>query len=138
MNEFIQSMVDAEMLFIPQVNESIVSSPAIGMDDTLNAHSPSDNPLQRGSSTIGNDFRINFSVPPEDPKNDSFADCSPATLAFDPTSAEVTFIDFNLARKRGLLFTEMGNPFSDLCEISVNCVPVQTGYFGNLGGIQIQ
>ena len=138
MNKFILSMVDAKMLFITKVNEPIISSPAIRMDDTFNAHSTSDNRLQRGSSAIGNDFGINFSVSPEDPKDDCFAKSSTATLAFDSTSAEVTFINFNLARKRRLLLTKLGNPFPDLGEIPVDCVPVQAGYLGNLRGIQIQ
>ena len=37
MYEFILSMVDPEVLFISQIHEPIIPSPAIGMDDTFKA-----------------------------------------------------------------------------------------------------
>jgi len=138
MDEFILSMVDPKVLFITKVNESIVTSPTIRMDNAFKAHTASDNRLQRGSPAIRDNFGIHFPVAFEDAKNNSFTESSTASFAFNPPSAKEAFINFNLSGKRRLPFTEFGNSFSNFREISVDSIPVKTGDLSNLRGIQIQ
>ena len=137
MNKLILSMVDSEMFFVSEINESVVASPAVRMDHTLKIHSTSNNRLQRGSSAIRNYLSIDTSIASEDTEYDCFTESSPASLAFDSTSAEEALINFNLSRKRRLTLTELSNSFSDTCEISVNSIPVKSGNFSNLRSVQI-
>ena len=137
-DEFIVSVVDSKMLFITKVNEPIITSPSIRMDDAFKINSTSDDRLQCGSSAIRHDLGIDFAVSFEDAKNNSFTKSATASFALNSTSAEETFINFNLAGKGGLPFAELGNSFPNFGEVSVNSVPVQAGNFSSLRGVQIQ
>lgn len=137
-DEFVLPVVDSKVLFVAKVNKPVIASPSIRMDDTFKVNPASDDPLQRGFSAIQDDLGIHFSVAFEDAKNNSFTESATASFALNPASAEETFINFNLSGKRRLPFTKLGNSFSDFCEVSVDSVPVQTGNFSNLGGVQIQ
>jgi len=138
LNEFILSMVDPKVLFISQIHEPIIPSPAIGMDDAFKAYSASNNRLQRGSSAIRNNFCIHFPVAFEDTKDNCFSKGSSASFSFYSSSAEEAFINFYLSRKWRLSFAEFGNSHSDFVKVSVDGVPVKAGNLSNLRGIQIQ
>ena len=138
MDEFILSMVDPKVLFITKVDESIVTSPAIGMDNAFKTHTTSDNRLQCGSPAIRDNFGIYFPIAFEDAKYNSFTESSTASFAFNSPSAKEAFINFYLSGKRRLPFTEFGNSFSNFSEISVDSIPVKTGDLRNLRSIQIQ
>lgn len=137
-DEFILSMIDPKMLFVSKIDESVIPSPPIRVDDGFKIDTTSNNPLQRGSSAIWNDLSIHFPIAFEDAKNNSFTESSSASFAFNSPSAKEAFVNFNLSRERRLSLTELGNSLSDFCEISVDGVPVKTGDFCNLRGVQIQ
>ena len=135
MNKLILSMVDSKMLLVPEINESIVATPAIRMDNTLKVYTTPDNRLQCGSPAIRNDLSEDTSIALEDTEYNCFTESPTASFALNATSAKETFIDFNLSRKRRLNLTELSNSFSDTCEISVNSIPVKSGNFSNLRSV---
>jgi len=137
-NKFILPVVDSKMLFVTKINQAVIASPAIRMNNTFQTHSSAYNLLQRGSTAIRDDLSIDFSVSSEDTKNDSFTESSTASFAFNAASPEKAFINFNLTRKRRLLATKLSDSLSDFCDVPVDCVPVQTGNSCYLRGIQIQ
>ena len=134
-NKFILAVVDSKMLFVTKINEAVVASPAIRMNDTLETYSTTDNLLQRGFTAIRDDLSVDFPIASKNTKNYSFAKGTTASFAFNATSAEKAFINFNLTRKRRLFVTKVSNSFSNFCDVPVNRVPVQTGYICYLGGI---
>jgi hypothetical protein len=75
LNKLIASMVDAKMLLVSQINQIIIPSPSIGMNDTFQLYTPPDDGLKRLSSTteggplaMGNDFSIKFPLRLKMPK----------------------------------------------------------------------
>jgi hypothetical protein len=56
MNKLILSMIDSKMFLVSEINESIIASPTVRMNNTLEVHATPDNRLQCGSLAVGNDF----------------------------------------------------------------------------------
>ena len=138
MDKFVLPVIDSEVFFIPKVNEAIVPSPAIRMDDAFEIYTTSNNRLQRGSPAIGNNFGEDLSVAFKDTKNNCFAESAAATFPLNASGAKVAFINFNFSRKRRFPLTIFGNSFPNFSEVSVNSISIQVGDLCNLRGIQIQ
>ena len=137
MNKLVLSMVDSEMFLVSEINEPVIASPAIRMDNTLDIYPAPNNGLQRGSPAVRNNFCEDTSIAPEDTEYNCFTESSPASFTFNSAGAKETFINFNFSRKRRLTLTEPCNSFSNPCEISVNSIPVKSGNFSNLRSVQI-
>jgi len=137
MDEFILSMVETEGFFTSQIDESILPSPAIRMDDTFKSHTSSNNRVQRGSSAIRDNFCIHLPVAFEEAKDNSFSKGSTTSFAFYPPGAEEAYVNINLYRKRRLSFAELSNSLPNFIEVTVNRVSVKAGNLSNLGGVQV-
>ena len=81
LDEFIVAVIDPKVLSQAQINQPIVTSPAIGMDDAVGVHFAADDGLQRGFGGIGDDFDIDTIPPPPQAKDDGFATCATPALA---------------------------------------------------------
>ena len=137
MHKFVLPVVDSEVFFITKVNEAIVPSPAIRMNDAFGIYTTPNNRLQRGSSAIRNNFGEDFPVAFKDTKNNCFAESPTPTFSLNASGAKVAFINFNLSRKRRFPLTIFGNSPPNCREVSVNSISIQVGDFCNLRGIQI-
>src|SRR5688572_32213544 len=93
------------MLRITDINQSVIATPHIRMNNRFDADSPANNGLQRLSSAIRNNFGINFTVTFENTEDDCFAGCSATTLATNVACPKIGFVNFDLARKRRLTLT---------------------------------
>jgi hypothetical protein len=122
--KLIGSMVDTIMLFVAQINQAIVTTPRVGVNDTFKLYSTSDNALQRLFCAVGNDFRIDHALPLKDAEDRGFVVGAAASLSFDPLGSEVGFINFNFSAERRRLFTELGDPGPDKTQVTVNGVTV--------------
>jgi len=138
MDKFILPVVDSKVFFIAKVNEAIVPSPAIRMNDAFEIYTTSNNRLQRGSPAIGNNFGEDFPVAFKDTENNCFAESSTATFSLNASGAKVAFINFNLSIKRRFPLTIFGNSLPNFSKVSVSSIAIQLGDFCNLRGIQIQ
>jgi len=137
-NEFVFPMINSEMLLVSQVDQSVISSPPVRVNDALQVDAPPDNALESITTTVGHNLSVDLAVSLEYAKDDGFAISAPSSLAFDATGAEVTLVDFHFSGKRGLLLAEGSDTFSYGLEIPVNCIPIQACQLSDLKGVQIQ
>jgi len=87
--KFIRTMVDSVMLFIANINQAIIATPPIRMDDTLRTHLAPYYRLQRGFGAIWYDLGINFSSALKNAKDRRFTCCPTATFTPDPFGAKI-------------------------------------------------
>lgn len=99
LNKLIASMVDAKMFLVSQINQAIIPSPSIRMNDTFQLYAPPDDGLKRLSGTIGDDLSINLPITFENAKDNCLARCTSSSFTLNTTSAKVTFINFNFTTK---------------------------------------
>ena len=99
LNKFIISMVDAKMFLVTQIDQPIIPSPSIRMDDTFKLYTSSDDGLKRLSGAIGDDFSIDLPISLENTKDYRLPQGPSPTSASYATSAEITLINFNLTGK---------------------------------------
>lgn len=136
-SEFIAAMIDPEVLPIADIDQAVITAPAVGIDDAFRGHLSPYNRLQRGFGAIRDDFCIDFPVTFENAKDDSFAVRAAPSLAFDSACSEERFINFNLAGEGRYSFAKTSHLYPDSLQIFVDCVPTQASDFCYLGGLQI-
>src|SRR6188768_4322549 len=107
--KFILSMVNPEVFVKTNINQSVIASPAIGMNDRIRRYMTTDNGLQRHFRTIRNNFRINFSLPLEHTKNNRFPIGSTTSFSSHALSAKIRFIDLYRALQWRFKLTISGN-----------------------------
>ena len=137
-NELILPVIDTQVLAIADVNQAIVASPAIGIDDAVQGDPTADNALQRRLSAVRDDFCVDAAVAFENAKDGRFAKGPASSLALDAAGAEVGFIHLDLARERRLGLAIFSDTFTDASQITVNGIAIQPRQGSDLGGIQIQ
>jgi len=137
LSEFVLAMIDAQVLAITNVDQTIVATPAVGVDHTLQLDSPPDNRLESGFGAIGNDFGIDVTVPLKDAKDDRFSKSTAPSFALDAAGTEERFVHFNLSRKGRLGSAIIGKSLSNCFQITVNGIATQTRETGYLRGVQI-
>jgi hypothetical protein len=87
--ELIVSMVDTIMPLVAQINQSIITAPRVGVNDTFKRYSTSDNALQRLFCAVGDDFRIDHALSLEDAEDRGFVVGATASLSLDPLGTKV-------------------------------------------------
>ena len=108
-------MLDAEVFLVSQIDEPVITAPTIGMNDAFKVYTSTYDALEGGSGAIRNDLRIDVIIAFEQAENNSFPSGPTASDASYPTSAEVTFINLNLALYRGFGLAEMGYTLAECC-----------------------
>jgi hypothetical protein len=68
--KFVLTVIDAQMLAVTDVNQAVVTAPAVRIDDAFEFDFATNNRLQRGFGAIRNDFGVNVTIPLKD---ESFA-----------------------------------------------------------------
>jgi hypothetical protein len=135
--ELVLSMVNAEMLLIPQVNKTIVASPPIRMDDAFQAYATSNDSLQSRTAAIGHDLGVHSALALEDAENNCFAACAATSEIFHSPWTEIALVDFNFAENRSLLLAELSYLLANSQDKPIDGVSVQARDLGYLRGIQI-
>ena len=131
-NKFILPMIDSKMLPIAHVDQTVIATPPIRIDYTVQGDLAANNRLQRGFSAVGNKFRVDLSVALENAKDDGFPIRPAASLPFNTARPKVGLINFDLASERRLSFTEFGNPLAKSPYISVDRIAIQPSQKGHL------
>jgi len=122
--KLIGSMVDTIMLFVAQINQAIVTTPRVGVNDTFKLYSTSDNALQRLFCTVGDDFRIDHALSLKDAEDRGFVIGAAASFSLDPLGSEVGFVNFNFSPERRRLFTELGDPCPNKTQVAIDGITV--------------
>ena len=100
--KFILPVTHLEMLCKTHINQAVITTPAISIDDTPNRNVPAYYLLQCGFGRIRNDFRIDLAAPLEYAGNDGFATGTAPAFTTDALCAKVRSVKFHNAVKRGL------------------------------------
>jgi len=74
--KFIHTMLHPEVFFVVQIDQTVVSSPPIGMNDAFETDSSTNNHLKGGIFTVGDNLREHLTVSSEDTEDDGFSKCS--------------------------------------------------------------
>ncbi len=81
--KFVVAVIDPKVLAITDINQAVITAPAVCIDDALQFDFAAYNRLSRGFRAILNDFRIDVTVPLKDAEDDRFAISAPASFPFD-------------------------------------------------------
>ena len=86
--ELVLAMMDAIMLFVTQVHQAVVASPAVGVNHALGVHFSSDDGLQSGLGAIRYDLGVDSATPLQDAEDRSFAISATTPFSFYPPCSE--------------------------------------------------
>ena len=98
-NKLIISMIDPKVLINTNVNQAVIASPSIGVNDAVGVHFPSDDGLQRRFGSVWNNFRVNTDPSFEKTKNDSLSTSPSASFTSDSFGSKVGLTSFNFTAK---------------------------------------
>ena len=138
-DELVFTMVDSEVLRVPDIYESVSAAPAVGVDGGVNRDSTANNGLQSALFTVRDDLGINAAVTFEDAEDNGLATGSSASLTTDTARAEITLVNFDLAvgERRGAL-TLFSNALSDFEKDRGDATARESSQFGRMTGRQIK
>lgn len=93
------ALIDADVLVVADIDQAIITGPAIGADDALRVDPPANDGPQSLGGAIRDDFRIDFPVAFKDAE-DWLLERAPAPQtrqgsASHPAGSKVTFINFH-------------------------------------------
>ncbi len=114
-DELILSMIDSVMLTVSDIDQPVITTPPITIDDDIGSDATANNRLQSALFAVRHNLGIDTTISLEDAADDRLARCATPALASDATSAKVRFIDFFFARAEGRsacpLFSNPGADF---------------------------
>lgn len=110
--EFVGSMMDTIMLFVPKVNQTAVPTPRVRMGYAIRINASTNNGLQCFSGTIGDDFCVNMTTALQDPENWCFSVGSTASLSLDTLGSEVGLVNLNFTLERRKSLAIFSDSFS--------------------------
>ena len=138
-SELILTMIDPEVLCIADINQAVITAPAVRVDDRFSGHATADNGLQSGLLAVGHNLRVDTAVTFEDAEDNCFATSSTTALASDAPSAKVRFINLDFARGEGRgALTFFGNTFSDFKKDRGHAAARKSRQLGRVTGRQIK
>lgn len=137
-HELILTMIDSEVLRITDINQAVITAPAIGMDDGVEGHSPANYGLKRTFSAIRHHFCVNATIALEDAKDDRLARGAAAAFASDSARSKVAFINFNFAVRVGRSALAFScNTLSHSEKDRGHCLARQSRQLGDVAGSKI-
>jgi len=137
-SELVLSVLHPKVLFVSEIDQAVISPPAIRMNDAVEADSSPNDGLQRGLCAIRDDFGVDPAISLEYAENRCLAGSAAASLAFDASAAEVGLVDLDFSHERGLVLAKLGNPRPDEVKIAIDGIAVETGEGSCLASVQIQ
>jgi hypothetical protein len=135
--ELIGTVIDPQMLAKTDIDQSIIASPAIGMDHRIRFDMTANDRLQRGFGTIRHDFGVDLAMAFEQAEHDRFAISATAPLTANPACAEIRFIDFHGSQQRRLHFASLSDPATNLEEDCVDRADRDLRQGSRVGGREI-
>ena len=121
MRKLIIAMLDSMVLFIAKIHQAVIRFKPVRVHDGIFFDFVSDDGQKLCGRTVSDNLCVHLAALFNQTEDDMFPTCATTANASDPTSTEVTFIDFNLTRfKRTLGFTEHCNSLTNSLENSVD------------------
>jgi hypothetical protein len=132
------TVIDSLMLRVAQVDKAIVRSPAVSVEDTIQADIANYGALERVSRHIWHNHGVDFSIALVDAVHNRFSTRTSSANAFVAPRSEIRLVDFDVSRKWALILAVIGHSRADGDYVGVDCVAAHAGQYGDLGGVQIQ
>ncbi len=98
-DKLIVAVVHPEVPINANINQTVITTPPIGMDDAVGVDFASNNGLQRGFGSIGHDFCVNAVTSLEQTEHNGFAACAAPSFASNSLGAKVGLIGLKLVLK---------------------------------------
>ena len=99
-------MIYPKVLINTDVNQAVIASPSIGVNDAVGVHFPSDEGLQRRFGSVWKNFRVNTDPSFEKTKNNSLSTSPSASFASGSFGSKLGLIGFNFTAKWRLSHTK--------------------------------
>ncbi len=116
-------VIDPQMFAVTDINQTVVSAPAVRMNHRVERNLAANNVLQRFLCRIGNNLGINFAISFVNSKDDSFTARAASALAANSPCAKVRLVNFDFATaKRRNAFRFLSNAMSDFQINSINAL----------------
>ena len=139
LHKLVLTMMGSKMLGISDINQAVVTAPAVRVDDGLERDATAHNGLQSALFAVRHDLRVNASGSFEDAEDDGLTRGSATALATHTARPEVRLIHFDLAPGEGRSTRAFfGDAFSDFEKDHGDTLTCQAGKFGRLTGRQIE
>ena len=106
-NKLITSMIHPEVFFISHIDQAVVTTPLVRMNDAVKIYSASNNSLQRSFRAIWHYLSIYLAIASKDSEHDGFTIGASTSFSFNSFSAKERFINFNLATKGRIKLTKL-------------------------------
>lgn len=100
-NELVVIMMDPQMLLITDVNQAVITTPAVGMDDDLGLYFAPNHGQKRAFGAVGDNLGVDPALAFEDAEHEGLSRRAPASPAAHPARTEVGFVDLDLAAFEG-------------------------------------
>ena len=100
--KFIPPMLNPKMPGIAHIDETLITTPALRMKDTIQAYFAPHHLLQRAFANIGHSFSRDPAMAFKETQYNGFTSCSSASLASNTFWAKVGFVHFNLSGQLSL------------------------------------
>ena len=138
LGEFVGSMMDTIMLFEPEVNQTVITAPSIGINYAIWINASPNNGLQGFSGTVRDNLCVYMTSTLQDTENWRFSVGSAPVLSFDTPGSEIGFIDLDLSTKRGESHAIFANSNSEQLQVAIDCISVQPGQLSDFLGVKIE
>lgn len=136
--KLIIAMIDTQILRKTDIDQTVVATPTVGVDNYVRADFSANNGLQRGFLAIRNDLGIDPAVAFENAEDDRLAACPATTLAANTPASEIGLVHLNLSSlDRGVTRTFFDQADTDFLKDLVNAFPGDISQFGCFAGRQI-
>src|SRR5260370_27435512 len=111
-DELIVGVADPEVLVEAEIDQAIVTSPAVSMEHGFGSDSAADHRLQSGFGGVGNDLSVDLVASFEQTEDDGLAAGSSASSAAHATRAKVRLVGLDFALEWRVALTGFAHPSS--------------------------
>ena len=137
-SKLILSVMHSIMFRVANVNQSVIATPAITVDDGIRLDPPANNGLQSGFRAVRHDLCIDFTLPLEKSKDGSLAARPTSTRGLRTEArTEVRFINFNFTRKWRRSLTFFSDTLTDFEKDQCHRFTSETAQLRDISGIEI-
>ncbi len=138
-SKLIVTMTDSQVLAVTDINQSIVTAPAIRVDNGLGSDATANNGLQSDLFAVRHDLGVNLIVTLQESEDDGLTTSSATTFTAHPARTEVRFINFDFAiLERRLAFALFADAAAYLAEDRDDRAMRKTCQLSRIGGAQIE
>lgn len=136
--KLIVGMIDAEMFRVTDINQPVVTAPAVRMSDCMQSDAPANHGLQRPSAAVRDDLGTDRTVALEDAEDNRFPARAATALAAHAARSEAASVNFDDSAERRSAFRFFGDAAANFQIYLVDRFSGQTDNFRPFSGGQIE